>query len=788
MPNSKFEKDKVASSNLIQHLLIVFIAVLIQGFVLLWLSMGSSPKFDFFLYSFICVFAPLISAVLLLLFQNNKSLNFPIFILGCMILASSTSISFIFVSIFNFLEIFSLTTLFGYQLIFVGAVCIFQLLLLFLKSSAKTQSDAILFDIKLRRSQYFRPINVIILVICALMFSSNLNAKLPFVGQAFYAFYELNPRPSVLVMLLSFSAACIILYAALRTNGVHRLSKKAVQKSYEVKLLAITLLIIPLFYLDVRFDSDLLHFLTIASPTNQLMRAGGVPLVDTYSQYGLGPLLINWLVFKWFGSNLHLTNLLAQINSIGLYCIITVCIWRTSSFVRSSMVLGVASISIVIAGWYYGNYSINSVPSSMGLRYLPCGLIVLAIALLEPCRDNSAFIKLSLFIATVWSIDALFGSYIIVALWIALESWAFGSISYFTKRLVKTILLPFTFALVFICSLTLFLSGHLPDLRPVFEFIIVYNFTSEFWSIKASNVFWGWVWIAAIYGCALSYCWYLAIDFRKNYRLSENSDRLKIDTLNALRSYAPLSGLIALMSAYFVGRSVDFTLTIALLPVLGLVVPAFLKFSEIARAKNEVLLHNLLVGFFVLLLTFSFSVLFRDGGPYKPIFSEILRGRFYESFDNFKLRPMLDKNANPNFEDFSGLAKIAITAIDKFAPYEERITLLLGMHPTTPWSVHTDMVYLLTNKANTFPISYVLTDQLSPTRLKNITNFDPHLQMGDIIIVRRDKTKLQDLEITIWNKLLQLYRLEQLNYDNNLIDVYQVASSNLKPETRALTR
>ena len=773
----KINNEFSGSYELIQHLCIVFLSILIHGFLYLWALVGSSQEFDFALYFFVCVFAPLMSAGFVFFVKNNRYLNYKLFIIGCMTLVSFTSIMFICGAIVNFLALTNLDKFFNYQRIFIGIVCASQLFLLFLRYSPPAQKKLMLFYKKVRYPIYFKPLNVIILVITTLMISGQLNGKVPFAGHMFSVFFELSPRPSGLVIIISFLVACSILYFSFGRKPQCRLSGAVPQKSYDAKLLTITLFIIPLLYLDVRFDSDLLHFLTIAAPTNQLMHANGVPLIDTYSQYGLGPLLMNWLVFELLGSNLHLTNLLAQAHSIGLYCIIIVCIWRTSDFCKNSLIIGAASISIVIAGWYYGNYSINSVPSSMGLRYLPWGLVVLAISLLNRQRDHSVFLKFSLFISTVWSIDALLGSYILVSLWIILESLAFGNFKYFFKRLFKTISVPFTLSLVFICLLTIILAEKLPDLKPVFEFISVYNFNSGFWAIKASNVFWGWLLMAAIYGCSLSYCWYLAIYYRKNYRSSGGADQKRIDIVGVLRSYAPLSGLVALMSAYFVGRSVDFTLIIAFLPVLALVVPGFLKFSVIAQSRNEIILRNLVVGLFLLSLTFSFSVLIRDGGPYKPIFSEILRGRIYEIPANFKLRPMLDKNANPNFEEHSGLAQITITAIENFAPHKKRLTLLLGMHPKTPWSVHTDMVYLLSNRANTFPISYVLSDQLLQSRLQSITNHEPNLKIGDIVIVRRNKDKLQDLEKTIWHKLLLLYEFEQLTYENKLVDVYKVTSA-----------
>ena len=135
----KINNEFSGSYELIQHLCIVFLSILIHGFLYLWALVGSSQEFDFALYFFVCVFAPLMSAGFVFFVKNNRYLNYKLFIIGCMTLVSFTSIMFICGAIVNFLALTNLDKFFNYQRIFIGIVCASQLFLLFLRYSPPAQ-------------------------------------------------------------------------------------------------------------------------------------------------------------------------------------------------------------------------------------------------------------------------------------------------------------------------------------------------------------------------------------------------------------------------------------------------------------------------------------------------------------------------------------------------------------------------------------------------------------------------------------------------------------------------
>ena len=272
--------------------------------------------------------------------------------------------------------------------------------------------------------------------------------------------------------------------------------------SLGLALLALLMAVFVVWF-DVRFNTDVLHFMTNAAPANQMLHAGGVPLIDTFSQYGQGPMLMTWLVFVLIEPNLHAANIMAQLHSMALHGCVLICMYRITRHKLAALWLGFFAIGVRLSGWWYGNHSLNSVPSSMGLRYLPCALVALSISLLNRDRQVSWLLNLSMMLCALWSTEILMAGVAITGLFLCPECARRPDIYRIGRSVVLVLVLPIAQAAMALSTMTYLAGGQLPDLRPLVDFLQVYNMTSEFWSIAASGQFFGWVAVAAASGLTL---------------------------------------------------------------------------------------------------------------------------------------------------------------------------------------------------------------------------------------------------------------------------------------------
>jgi len=767
--------------------LIVFLSFVVHAYVLLSVFMSHNSSFELVFFALLAIIVPPVTAFSLLTAGNHSVYGQNI----RKLLIQSASLCVVAVSIvftgISFLQwamklspdiwqpqLVSLITLVSFShLLFVGFVLC---QVFFARFQRPFFSPAIQFVGTLPLDRFV----VLSVLLASLLLGAQMNGQFPFFGSVFSLFSELSPSAGLTISILSVVLGPAVVLLAVITARAETKNEAPDQRRDFYWLLA-ALCAVPIVYFDLRFNSDVLHFLTNAGPANQMLRSGGIPLVDTYSQYGLGPLLATWISFLLAGPTLHSANVMAQLHSLMLYSCILVCVYRMTVHRRSALLLGFFAISILLSGWWYGNYSLNSVPSSIGLRYFPCALVVLAISLLKRRQASSPLLVFAMTLSMLWSSEIFIGASAIVSLFILLEFARTFNFRRLAASVLYCLALPLALGFALVQAMTLIAGGQFANLVPVFEFLLVYNMTSDFWSIAASGQFFGWIAVAGLVGVALSSAWYLALangitDERCNAADRESGSESHLDVETAVRRVAPMAGLAIVMSAYYVGRSVDFTLIIAFMPCVALFIPMFLALTSntTGSMKSGVVLSGMLASILALFMTFSQIAVFRDGGPYRPFVAELVRGDLADARIRFQSRPMLDAVANPNFQDLSGLAAETLKAIETFAPEQDRLTLLLGKHPTTPWSVHSDMVLLLAGKGNRWPVSYVLSDELSPTRVKQILDHAPELKKGEFIFLRADEATLGPLESAILNEIRSRYKLHLEETGFSLIKVFSV--------------
>jgi hypothetical protein len=176
-------------------------------------------------------------------------------------------------------------------------------------------------------------------------------------------------------------------------------------------------LVFVLMLFDASLYLDLGHYMPYVGPALHA-KHGGVPMVDVFSQYGLLPWVLIEGVYGFlpttFGSAAVLTR---AVNLAYLFSIVLI-IFALSQR-RLSALLFAIPVLIVGITFHDGNYNMNSLPSTTGMRYLVPALMVLALTVV---RQEAHAILVSvpiLVIASFWSLETFvftFAPWISVAL------------------------------------------------------------------------------------------------------------------------------------------------------------------------------------------------------------------------------------------------------------------------------------------------------------------------------------------------------------------------------------
>ncbi|MBI3699900.1 MAG: hypothetical protein HY242_05570 [Afipia sp.] len=598
----------------------------------------------------------------------------------------------------------------------------------------------------------------------------------PFLNVAFGFIQGLTPRPGWVGLFLTAMLAagsvsvCFQLLSAERdfqTRGSYPFFGRP------SVALALSLAAIVYFYFDYKFDTDVLHFLTNVGPASQIVLADTVPMVTAFSQYGPGPMMITWATFLVTPPSFHAANILSQFHSLAFYCVIIICMVRMTSHRLAALWLGFFAVGVLLAGWWGGNLSLNSVPSSMGFRYLPNGLVVLAVSFLPAGRRQSWATFLAMTLSALWSFETLAGSVAVYGLFLLVACWRERAIAGFFTVALTGIAAPVALAVALTSCVTLLWAGAWPNYLAYLQFARVYNMTSEFWALDASGAFLGWIPVAAVLMCVLTLGWFFAFD------AANNSSPVNWETL--VKRYVPMAALAGFMSSYFAGRSVDFTLIICFLPLCAIVIPPALSLLDrsISGERVSKQLAVIPVAIIFVALWFSFNALYRKGGPYATAISECVNYRRCTPFGLAKIfaqrypqRPMLDEAY-----DNSGLTHEAVALIERYAPQSKQIALFLGVQPRSVWSLHTNAVLVLTGKGHRWPISYVLSDEINPIVRQSILDADVRLQDGELVFIRSDESQLGPLESAIVAKIRSDARLCVLAPSGGSVTVYRVERS-----------
>jgi hypothetical protein len=583
--------------------------------------------------------------------------------------------------------------------------------------------------------------------LCSLFFANallfNVEPKNPFVNWVIALFVRSAAIEQPPNLFHAIAIACGILAVAVIVAFAERSAARRWQNKWPIVqrfVVATVVLLIWIHYFDFSLAIDALHYLSNVSPAIQVM-PGGVPLVDGFSQYGPGPMLATLIGITIGPETFGSANITVQIFNLAFYSVILLCLTRLVNTKVAVAILGFAAIGVL-----FGVGNINAAPSMMGFRYIWPALMVLAISHLRVAQLHSIWTALATTGAAFWSIEALVGTLAIHLLFILASKACQRSFvpicSDFVLALAPAFVAVASFSLVIVIW-----SGSFPDFTAYSRFLMVYNAFSDYWGIPARGTFWGWAPIALTLAVVSMLVW--ARIFADPAPTSRTDQKL-------LYGYVPMASLMGLMSLYYLGRSVDFTLIIAFLPFSVVIIAAYVDGLAAWQQGGKLLrlALGLLSAGIILILTYSILALYGPNSAVRLAWHEC---RYHGHCMTHALLTELDQRVRnqPTLQADSNLGTSGrnlvfetVRLIALRLAHQERAAVFLGRAEANR-SIATDLALFYAGKVHRWPISFTFTDELVPQLFERIVRAPIQLKEGEMVIVRRDESRLGPLESAI---------------------------------------
>ena len=557
-----------------------------------------------------------------------------------------------------------------------------------------------------------------------------------------------------------FAIAALLAILSMTIAASLLLMERRLERHDPALLLRIQRLALPLvaaavilFFFDFSLAADALHYLTNVGPAVHLM-TGGTLMVDTFSQYGPGPVLLTYAAFQFGPPSFAVANIAVQICNLLFYILFFFALWHSTKHKLPAMVLGLIVLTFWLSAWGYSEGNVNAAPSVLGLRYLPAMLMTVALSTGAKGNRHSIFTFLASFLATFWSAEAvaavlaLHGGFLTL---INLRERSFG-------RLVIDLALacvPVVIGLTTLSLGILLLSGELPAFAIYLGYFASYNPVAHFWSVPFSGLFWCWIPFLLTVVVVVEMCC-LAVMGGQPGELPRWAD-------SWMQRALPAAMLTALMSSYFAGRSVDFVIIIALLPLSLLLIPASLWLANAAADRDRFAAGLLAIPLIAFLWMSSYSLLyvFRVGSPYSLYVHEcrdhgrctpdaLGKGMFGKLRNEVALQPGTGIFTMTSYD--RGIVADARRLIDRFSAGDEEITVLLG-ESGGGIQMLSDIAMMYAGKRHTWPRSFTFTDELVPDLTARILAAPVQLRTESVVISRQDETSLGLLESGILKRI-----------------------------------
>jgi hypothetical protein len=544
--------------------------------------------------------------------------------------------------------------------------------------------------------------------------------------------------------------------------------------------LVLTLIHIPLFFLQFAYLTPQLnltaldHHIPYTGPAYAIL-GGRIPLVDTFSQYGMFAFLPYTLAFFFLAPSILTASLVTALLNILQNLVFFLILNKT---VANKFLVYFGTLLTLIL--YYAIAPMNqiSIPSTYGARFLWPLLLILAIVYLP---RNKLF--------SVWTILAA-----VLCAFFSAELFVWGIAIYLTYTIIfclthhkhqKFYALPKHIFLV----LMTFLSGHLiysfiifwvygslPRYDIYLEFITAHIFNHELphhnqsilnWNQTIRPHFMLWGGFTAVYFMTLVYF----------FRFYSNQK------LVLLKVILPVSILGILECYYYIGRSFDVALIIIVYPLMIVSIILVDKFvlNSIQRNALSQLSFSIVFGV-VFVFTTAFSAwkieslanhpYFRVIPNIASVYSCVIFGNtcqsIYHDLTTITTKavygpPIPEELSEPDIEAYKMLLK--------WQSSEQKV---LFFYP----ELKVDFILMHAGKFHKLPLSSMRNDTFSPTLVEKIINdARKRIKKGDILI--QSKAELE-LSKPIYEGVLYAIRekwtlclLEQTKH----VAVYQVSDT-----------
>jgi hypothetical protein len=289
---------------------------------------------------------------------------------------------------------------------------------------------------------------------------------------------------------------------------------------------------------------------------------GGIPMLDTFSQYGMAYLVFA-LAIAWSGYSLAAVAALASAFNVAYFGTATFIAWKLASRRAVPFLFAVAGVVAAV-----GNYpfDINYAPSAWGMRFLP--LFLLLAVLIATGRSKRLLLPLIVPIASLWSAESCFASVCLIAGYLFVESRRRGisllGSAFRASAALAYVALPHLAA----SAVSLLWYGRLPDYRSYFE--LIWAYTGDYWSASPEPGFRLWLFHIAAYTTVLAF----AVSVRGPSESAKDKDTTALTCVSIVG---------VLQFTYFAGRSTTPQLVSVSLPLIILIVYAFANAAAALR-------------------------------------------------------------------------------------------------------------------------------------------------------------------------------------------------------------
>jgi hypothetical protein len=532
--------------------------------------------------------------------------------------------------------------------------------------------------------------------------------------------------------------------------------------------LPVTAVVAVLFYFDYGLRADALNYMTDIGPALQMLH-GGTLMVDSFSQYGPGPVLLLYLAFHLGPPSIPVADAAIQFCNTLFYILFFITLWKLTRYRLAAMWLGFIILPYWLAGWANGTANANAGPSILGGRYLPLMLMVVAFVTERHGRRHSIWTFCSSFLASIWAADAIVGV-------LALHGGVLAFLNLRDRTLRRFLIdcgwatAPVIAGLLALSIGTLLASGRFPAFNIYLGYFASYNPIAAFWGYPFSGLFWGWIPILLAIVVVLGVCGFVAITGQK----SAGAEMW-------LRNFLPVALLTTFMSAYFVGRAVDFVIIVALLAFSLLAIPTVLWFANLAMNRDRAAMAVSVIPLVAFFWTTAFAVLYLYG-PSSQYSLYVQECRDFGRCTPAAIINYLSKNIHGQATLDPGtdimmrrgdrnLLTDAKRLIERFAKNDARVTVLLG-EAENGYAILSDLALMYTGKWHTWPRSLTFSDDLVPALTARILATPVVLSTGNVVLLRRDEAKLGPLETGILGRIKSTGTLCALTENTPEIAVY----------------